>query len=253
MLTADTRWDLPWPPLRIPAYKEMTLGAWAIRWTAPLAQWRYFHQELVNAGQYTLLAGDESWMSTAPIEVEGQVQHVAAARGHVLVMGAGMGVVLYNILPKPDVTRVTLVERDPAVIHLLREAAGLERWPCLDKLNIAISDAFEYHSAASVDYLYVDIWAKPAEPQALADTQRIQRHVRARQVGWWTQEVFFLRWLEQLGAGEPSLERYRAWARAIDLPLGDQDNPAYMRCIAQLAETGWYQDVRRAEALARAG
>ena len=173
----DARWDLPWPRLRIPTYREMALGAWSIRRMAPVSQWRYFHTELMIASQYTLLSGDESWMSTAPIEIEGQVQHVAAAHGHVVVMGAGLGVVLYNLLRKRQVKHVTLVEYDPDVIYLLRQAAGLDHWNGIQKLSCEIGDAFEYHSPIPVDTLYVDIWAKPADPQALADTQRIQRNV----------------------------------------------------------------------------
>ncbi len=183
-----------------------------------------------------------------PIEIEGQVQHVAAAYGHVVVMGAGLGVVLYNLLRKPQVTQVTLVERDPNVITLLRQAADLEHWDGIGKLSIEMNDALDYRPSTHVDCLYVDIWAKPADPQALADTQRIQRNVRADAVGWWTQEVPFLRWLEQNGDGQtPTLARYRAWAREIELPLIEQDHPDYMRRIGELATTGWYHELRRGE------
>ena len=250
VMPADASRDLPWAQLQIPNYREMSLGAWAIRQTAPMLQWRYFHPELVTASQYTLLAGDESWMSTAPIEIEGQTQHVAAAYGQVVVMGAGLGVVLYNLLRKRQVTHVTLVECDPDVITLLRQAADLEHWDGIGKLTVEIGDAFEYLSPMRVDCLYVDIWAKPADPQALADTQRIQRNIQARTVGWWTQEVFFLQWLEQCGVDRaPTLAHYQAWARAIDLPLIEQSNVDYMRCIARLATSGWYQELRRVEAL----
>ena len=158
MLEDAARWDLPWPRLLIPPYREMTLGMWSIRRMAPVPQWRYFHAELISAGQYTLLAGDESWMSTAPIEIEGQAQHVAAAHGHVVVMGAGLGVVLYNLLRKRQVTHVTLVECDPDVITLLRQAADLDSWDGIEKLTCEIGDAFEYHSPMPVDTLYMDIW-----------------------------------------------------------------------------------------------
>ncbi len=243
----NDRWDLPWPRLQVPTYREMKIGPWSIRWMEPLTQWRYFHNELTNAGQYTLQTPDNSWMSTAPVEIEGQAHHVAAAHGHVVVMGAGLGVALYNILSKPDVTRVTLVERDARVIELLRAAADLDHWAGIGKLRIEIADAFEYDPRARVDHLYVDIWAKAADPNALADTQQVQRRVRADTVGWWAQEFFFLRWLEQKSyAAPPTLEQYREWARTIELPLIGQDEPAYMQCIAQLADSDFYQDVRRA-------
>lgn len=237
-------WDLPWSRLQIPAIKEMNLGAWSIQRMAPLPQWRYFHDELIHAGQYTLLENEESWMSTAPVEIEGQAQHVAAAHGQVVVMGAGLGVALYNILPKRAVTRVTLVERDPKVIELLRAAAGLDHWAGIEKLRIEIADAFAFHPHSKVDHLYVDIWAKAADPHALTDTQQIQRAVHARTVGWWTQEFFFLDWLQHnFSDGLPTLKRYRAWVREIELPLIGQKERAYMDCLARLAQGAFYRDV----------
>jgi len=238
--------DLPWPQLKIPTYQELSLGAWSIRWMEPVPQWRYFHDELVRAGQYTLLTPEESWMSTAPVEIEGQAHHVAAARGHVVVMGAGLGVALYNILLKPQVTHVTLVERDPRVIELLRASADFDHWASIEKLEIEIVDAFEFHPGVLVDHLYVDIWAKAADPRALADTQRIQKNVCAATVGWWTQEFFFLDWLRQnFSDAHPTLERYQAWAQEIELPLIAQGDGAYMDCIARLARGAFYRDVVR--------
>jgi hypothetical protein len=246
LTTMDTayRWDLPWPRLQVPAYKEMNLDEWSIRWLGPVPQWRYFHDELTSVGQYTLLSADESWMSTAPVEIEQQAHHVAAAQGHVVVMGAGMGVALYNILIKPVVRHVTLVERDPRVIELLRTAADLDRWAGIDKLSIEIVDAFAYRPTTAVDHLYVDIWAKAADPRSLADTQQLQYNVRATTVGWWTQEFFFLQWLEQRRC-DPMLERYREWAREIDLPLIEQDHPEYIDCLARLWASQFYQNVRQ--------
>jgi hypothetical protein len=246
-------WDLPWSRLQVPTFKEMNLGAWSIRWMEPLAQWRYFHDELIQAGQYTLLKDDESWMSTAPVEIEGQAQHVAAARGHVVVMGAGLGVALYNILNKPMVTRVTLVERDASVIQLVRAAAGLDHWGGIEKLEIEIVDAFDFRPRTMVDHLYVDIWAKAADARALADTQRIQSAVRAATVGWWTQEFSFLDWLEQkFSDGSPTLERYKSWAQEIELPMIGQDDGAYMECIIRLARGAFYRDVLRQAGAVRA-
>ena len=246
-------WDLPWSRLQIPAFKEMNLGAWSIQWGEPVTQWRYFHDELIHAGQYTLLKDNESWMSTAPVEIEGQAQHVAAAHGHVVVMGAGLGVALYNILNKPAVTHVTLVERDPSVIQLVRAVAGLDHWGGIEKLEIEILDAFDFRPRTGVDHLYVDIWAKAADARALADTQQIQRAARAATVGWWTQEFFFLDWLERkFSDARPTLERYQSWAREIELPLIGQDDGAYMECIARLARGAFYRDVLRQAGAARA-
>src|SRR5262249_9501052 len=147
--------------------------------------------------------------------------HVAAAFGHTVLMGAGMGIALFNLLSKPDVTCVTLIERDPQVIELLRQSTDFEAWPGVGKLRIEITDALAYLPDLRVDHVYADIWARPGEPQSIPDMQKIQTNVRASQVGWWGQELLFLDWL----AGEtPTVENYSDWADELGLPLLEQNN-----------------------------
>jgi len=235
----------PWPDLNIPSYYPATLGPWTLRKCEQLSQLGYFQDRQGAGDVYALLRDGESWMSTAWDEIESQAPHLAAAKGHVVVMGAGMGVILYNILLKNQVTQVTLVERDPLVIDLLRQITNLNEWVGIDKLHIDIVDAFDYRPVQPVDFLYVDIWANPGDPDALLHTQQIQEQVHAATVGWWTQEIEFLFWLERNGYGAvPTLTLYREWARETGLPLIEQDNPAYADCIAQVARSYCYRTVR---------
>lgn len=235
---------LPWPELKIPSYRPVTLDRWSLRKCEHLPQMGYFQDRQGAGDVYALLQNGESWMSTAWDEIESQAPHVAAARGHVVVMGAGMGVVLYNILLKTEVERVTLIERDPLVIDLLRQVTDLDKWVGIEKLRIEVIDAFDYQPCQLVDHLYVDIWAKPGDPQALSHTQQIQKQVHAETVGWWTQEIEFLYWLERNGYGSsPTLEQYREWAEDIGLPLIEQDSPAYLACILQVARSYCYRMV----------
>jgi hypothetical protein len=252
-------WNLPWPELLIPPYNEVTLGSWRLAKFLTVPQAGYFDTapvvgEPVMNDQYVLLTPDDTWMSTARNEIESQAPHVAAAYGHVVVMGAGMGVALYNILGKPEVTRVTQIERDPRVIDLLHQAASFEEWPGSDKLEIQIVDAFDYRPNCQVDLLYVDIWARTGDPQALPDTQRIQAHVGAGLVGWWTQEIHFLRWLNQKGFVEPpTLDQYRAWTEEIDLPLVGRDEPAYVSLVPQVARSPQFQIILQQEGATQGG
>jgi hypothetical protein len=237
---------LPWPQLKIPAYQEIALGSWTLKKFEQVPQTGYFQKWANPSVQYVLLAAGQTWMTTSALEVESQAPHVAAAQGRVVVMGAGLGLALYNILLNPQVTRVTLVEYDPVVLDLLRRAAHLDQWPGVEKLEINLVDALAYHPAQPIDYLYIDIWAKTGDPQALCDTQHIQRRVKARQVSWWSQEIHFLCWLAQNGYGElPTLDHYREWAQEIDLPLIEQQHPAYMTCIARLAHSYCYRTFRQ--------
>jgi hypothetical protein len=236
-------WELPWPDLKIPAYRPTDLGPWSLRRYERFPQMGYFRDWQSGQGEvYVLFRNDESWMSTALDEVDSNLPHVAAAYGRVAVMGAGMGMVLYNMLARPQVTHLTVVERDPLVVDLLQKITDMDRWVGIEKLKFVISDAFDFRPAGSLDYLYVDIWARPGDPQALRHTQQIQSQVGARTVSWWTQEIELLRWMERKGYGRtPSLEQYRQWVREIDLPLIEQENPAYLDCVARVAGSYFYR------------
>jgi ribosomal protein S18 acetylase RimI-like enzyme len=238
----------PWPGLRIPLYRPASAGAWSLRKAKKVAQFGYF-QDWEGGGDIDVLTcGEQTWMTSAHDEVDSQAPHVAAAFGHTLVMGAGMGIVLYNLLSKKEVSCVTLVERDPLVIDLLRQATGLEQWRGLSKLHIKIADARDYVPDVQVDHLYADIWAAPGEPQSIPDMQRIQSNVRSHQVGWWGQELLYLDWLN---GREPTLENYRDWADQIRLPLIEQANPAYPSAVAQVSKSYCYRMFRRNSSHAR--
>jgi hypothetical protein len=231
-------WSLPWPVLRLPEYRPVTLGHWSLKKVPQIMQFGYF-QEWQGLEEMEALFFDEvTWMSTARDEIDSQAPHVATAFGHVVVMGAGMGVVIYNLLSMPQVERVTLVERDPQVLELLRQSTGFEQWPGAEKLHIEIADALEYRPTQPVDHLYVDIWATAGEAQVIAEMQRIQSQVQARQLGWWGQELHFLDWLN---GSEPGLSAYRSWVAELGLPLIERDNPAYIEAVKQVTRSYLYR------------
>ncbi|OQY46438.1 MAG: hypothetical protein DRR08_26145 [Candidatus Parabeggiatoa sp. nov. 2] len=212
----------------------------------------YFQNLTVLSNHYVLSKEENglqtSWMSLAPMELESSAPHVAAANGVVVVMGAGMGVVLYNMLKRPEVEKVTVVERDPKVIDLLYQAIDIQSWAGIDKLTIEVMDAFDYIPTEKVNYIFVDIWVPVGDKQALPDTQRIQLNVKANVVSWWGQEIDFLRWFNQNRPQKPaSLNHYLAWAKEINLPLIEQNNPEYVSWIMAVAQSMFYQNIRRRE------
>ena len=230
--------NFPWPGLRVPIYRPAALGHWSLKKVKQVAQFGYFQDWQGQGDIDALYYHEQTWMSNARDEVDSQSPHVATARGHTLLMGAGMGIALYNLLPMTEVTRVTLVERDPLVIDLLQQSANFEQWPGIGKLHIEIADALAYLPDLPVDHLYADIWATPGEARAIPDMQRVQANVRARRVGWWGQELLYLDWLK----GEvPTLENYQAWANELDLPLIEQDNPVYPVAVEQVSKSYCYR------------
>jgi len=243
MQDLNVGWELPWPRLEVPAYQDTQIKEWYIKNAVLLVQKGYFltvpPRDLHN---YTMLvrdADDEpiTVMSTLPMEVESNALHAAAARGTVVIMGAGMGLTLYNILKKHETSKVVVVERDPLVIQLLHQAAGIENWEGFEKLTFVNSDAFQFVPEQPVDCLYVDIWDDLGDSDARWQTQQIQSNVKADLVGWWGQEIEFLRWMVGRGFEQPpTLKQYSQWAEEIDLPLIEQDNPHYMRLIQAVSE-----------------
>lgn len=233
-------WNLPWPVLQIPEYREITREGWTLKRLGITPQFGYF-QDWQGAGERVVLTeGEQVWMSTDWSEVDSQAPHVAAGHGHVVVMGAGMGIALFNLLLKPEVQQVTLVERDPRVLEMLEQAAGLRTWPGHEKLRVALVDALDFSPDQPVDHLYVDIWLTTGERQAVAEMQAIQRRVKAASVGWWGQEICFLAWLKCRGM-EPSLSSYDAWAEELGLPLIGRGDPAYIAGVMQVTKSFSYR------------
>jgi ribosomal protein S18 acetylase RimI-like enzyme len=230
--------NFPWTGLCVPLYRPATLGNWSLKKVKQVAQFGYF-QDWHGQGDIDVLNnGEQTWMSSAYDEVDSQAPHVAAAFGHTVLMGAGMGIALFNLLLKSEVTRVTLIERDSLVIELLRQSTNFDSWRGIEKLHIVIGDALSYLTDLPVDHLYADIWATPGEQQSIVDMQRIQANLRAGRVGWWGQELIFLDWL----AGETAtVENYSAWADQLGLPLIEQNKPAYMSAIEQVSKSYCYQ------------
>jgi len=229
---------LMWPELCVPIYRPATIGNWSLKKVKQVTQFGYFQDWQGQGDIGALNYGEQTWMSSARDEVDSQTPHIAAAFGHTVLMGAGMRIALFNLLSKLDVTRVTLIERDPLVIELIRRSTDFDAWPGIGKLGIEITDALAYLPDLPVDHIYADIWAKPAEPQSISDMQRIQANVRASRVGWWGQELLFLDWL----AGEtPTVENYSAWADELGLPLLEQNNPAYTVAVEQVAKSYCYR------------
>ena len=233
-------WNLPWPVLQIPEYRELTLGRWRLKRFELIPQRGYFQDWAGEGEMFALLEGEKTWMSTAWYEVDSQAPHVAAGRGHVVLMGAGMGVALFNLLARPEVRRVTLVEREPLVLEILEQGAGMSAWPGYEKLHTALADALVFSPDQAVDHLYVDIWPTIGEKRNVEEMQTIQARVRAASVGWWGQEIHFLEWLKQRGE-TPSLTSYRAWAAELGLPLIERENPAYIDAVSQVAKSYCYQ------------
>lgn len=110
----------------------------------------------VPAGTYTKLVcnGRGIVMSDTPDEMRDHRYAVYRAKGHVLVNGLGIGMVLTNLLKKPEVTTVTVVEIDADVIALVGPHYTDPR------VTIVHESAFDYAPPKGIRYgaVWHDIW-----------------------------------------------------------------------------------------------
>ena len=141
------------------ALPEGSAGPWIVeRFTVPTVRkgrapfWRE-----IPVGTYTRLRHRDHGiiMSDVPHEMLDHCEAVSRARGHCLINGLGLGMVLAAVLKKPDVTDVTVVEIDQDVIDLVGSTYAGDR-----RLAIVNADAFTYQPPEGRRYgmVWNDIW-----------------------------------------------------------------------------------------------
>jgi hypothetical protein len=228
-----------WPEPSIPIYKEGKFGSWKSIRTPILRNVPGYFTPIPQQPRGWMFKKDGViWMSLTRMEVESQMMHIAAAKGHVVVGGLGMGFALFNIIRKPEVTKVTLLEVDPEIIQLMDRVTYWNRWPGYEKVEIVMGDARDFKPHDPVDYMFLDIWPKLAANDALKDTQTIQKNVRAASLGWWGQEFDLISYCQSRNINSFRVNRgaYQDFARDTNLPVTDQHSLIYPR-LALLAVT----------------
>jgi hypothetical protein len=219
--------ELPWGEVLIPEIPLGKFGDWEIIEDTPAVARGYFRGVQEVRRNLILKRGDDIWMSLTPMELESMLPHIHGASGKVTVIGGGLGVYLFNVLRKPEVTSVTLIEKDPEIVRLLVEM-GVFSWDDgEDKLKIITSDAMNLDprdprnfSAVRPDFMFVDIWMNMNDERAVAMTQIIQSKLDAEVVGIWTQELMFITWLSGQGRTPPPTgEDWRDWEKSHGIPV----------------------------------
>ena len=109
-----------------------------------------------------LLKNNEIWMSLNPNEIKTMEPYINKAKGHVLVLGLGMGYVAYMMANKKEVKDVTIIEKDSNVINIFNNLL----WPSFnnkEKIKIINDDAINYlkQKQNRYDYIFADIWHSP--------------------------------------------------------------------------------------------
>lgn len=111
-----------------------------------------------SAGEYTRLnCGRDVVMSDTHAEMRDHYAAVRNAKGHILINGLGIGMVLLNCMEKPEVEKATIIELSQDVIDLVgpyyKEMYG-------DRIEIIHASAFDFTPPKGIKYgmVWHDIW-----------------------------------------------------------------------------------------------
>lgn len=218
-------------------YRPVEAGAWRLAIGSNIPCRGYWSGMKLVRAMPGLIRGTDTWMSLTPVEYESQILGVAAAQGHVVIMGLGMGWVAAETALREAVLMVTIVERDPEVIALHRELDLFAQLPggAGDKVRIVEGDAFAWRPDHPVDLLMPDIWLGLVEGDRVPEVRRMQDNVGARAVYFWGQELEIARHAAAAGRRLDSAgvdETVREFALPLVMPEGI-DYPAIIHAAAR--------------------
>lgn len=106
------------------------------------------------------------WMSDTRDEMVANLP-VSRARGRVLIVGLGLGMVVHRVLKNSAVSHCDVIEKDRRVRGLVWDAVTDQRAQCI------IADAFKWPLTATrkYDFIWLDIWLDYPSP---ADIKRVR-------------------------------------------------------------------------------
>ena len=127
-----------------------------------------------------LTEGNNVWMSLNPNEIETMKPFVNKGKGHILVLGLGMGYVPFMLSLKNCVKSITIVERDQNIIDLFNSLI----WPKFtnkEKIKIIKDDAIAYvknQKEGTYDYIFADLWHDPEDGLPLfVELKKINKNI----------------------------------------------------------------------------
>ncbi len=170
------------PYLRTVTIPECTVGAWELKYESykpyeafacgdlrafddgrVIPQIGFFDREFRYPA---VLENGREWMLITPNEIRTMQAPIRHAHGKVLTFGLGLGYFAFMAARKPDVSSVTVVERDRNVMKLF-DTYIRPQLPCADKITVLHDDAFQYAEkrmkAGGYDFVFADIWHDPSD------------------------------------------------------------------------------------------
>lgn len=142
-----------------------------------------FPPRYIEPGEYTRLFVDgRVMMSNTPAELSDHDELLERARGHVLISGLGIGMLIQELTENPLVDFITVLESDERIIRMVAPFYyGIYGY---DRLEIIKTDAREWTPPAGARYdtIWHDIWADVSD-QNLPEMCRMYFRYRKYQRG----------------------------------------------------------------------
>ena len=131
-------------------------------------------------GMAALIRDGRTWMSMTPMEMESQEIGIRLVHGHVAIFGLGMGWSAAASALRPEVTSVTIVERDADVMAMHRRLDIFAQLPedARGRIEIEQGVAFAWTSSRPVDVLMPDIWLPLVSDGRVDEVRRMQATCR---------------------------------------------------------------------------
>ncbi|MBQ8351981.1 MAG: hypothetical protein IJY20_08085 [Clostridia bacterium] len=139
-----------------------------------------------------VLENGVEWMAIKPNEIETMRAPIAGAHGRVLTYGLGLGYFAYMAARRPEVSSVTVIERDKDVITLFREEI-LPQLEVFEKIHVIEADAFAFAdspAARGFDYVFCDLWHDASDGLPL--------YIRMRKIEKTYKDPPYVYWVEDM-------------------------------------------------------
>ena len=138
-----------------------------------------------------LYENEMPWMTVCPSEISSMEKEMRHAHGRVLTLGLGLGYFAMMVSQKPDVSSVTVIEREESVISLFRQYI-LPHFPYQDKIRVIRADALDYCASikdGQFDYCFADLWAgqEDGAPMYLA-LRELLKPLRGMETEYWIEK-----------------------------------------------------------------
>lgn len=140
-----------------------------------------------NGPSFYLTVDGNQWMAyndSSHEEIYDVFSHYHFAKGHVVVTGLGFGAREGWLLTKPEVTKLTIVEKNEDVIayHKLNGSSFLDD----GRVEIVLSSASEY--TGKCDVLLADHYEHEDHEYIMNDMERLQRNIQCELLWFWPLE-----------------------------------------------------------------